>query len=317
MRSWNEVSQVGEVQVLRNQEALVALRGFPDFAVAAAAQIFFGNRMDIVGETREGCNQTYGKILVEFDLHQKCGIDGTGRSSSAEAAAKAIAACTWSACRAGKSARMFSTESPAARLANTVRRVTRVPRNTGSPPQICGSLTILSSWFIGGRSLDDHTIGRGLDIECGVIHPSRRTRRMVHAATRLLLGRDPQRLHLPIKMAALQAQHFGGAGYVAVVLVEGFEDVVALVGVAGLMQGGELALGGAAAAVAVDQRGQVFAVESRGGGVHDDDALDHVAQFAHVAGPGVAHENVDSVVGDFTGTASVGGGEFFQEMAGE
>ena len=55
-------------------------------------------------------------------------------------------------------------------------------------------------------------------------------------------------------MAALQAEHLGGAAYVAVVLVKRFEDVVALVGVAGLVQGGEFALGGAAAAVAVDQR---------------------------------------------------------------
>jgi len=88
---------------------------------------------------------------VEFDPHQKCGVAGTGRSSSAEAAANAIAAFTCSTFRAGKSRRISSTESPAARLANTVRRVTRVPRNTGSPPQICGSLTIWSSWFIGGN----------------------------------------------------------------------------------------------------------------------------------------------------------------------
>ena len=41
----------------------------------------------------------------------------------------------------------------------------------------------------------------------------------------LFLRRDPQCLHLPVKMAALQAEHFGGAGYVAVILVEGVSEV--------------------------------------------------------------------------------------------
>lgn len=55
-------------------------------------------------------------------------------------------------------------ESPAARLARTVRSVTRVSRNTGSPPQICGSLIILSWWFIdglsSGLSKSNHIIAR-------------------------------------------------------------------------------------------------------------------------------------------------------------
>jgi hypothetical protein len=38
--------------------------------------------------------------------------------------------------RLGKSASICSAESPPARLASTVRRVTRVPLKTGSPPQI-------------------------------------------------------------------------------------------------------------------------------------------------------------------------------------
>jgi hypothetical protein len=99
-----------------------------------------------------------------------CGVAGTGRSSSAEAAAKAIAACTSSVFRAGKAARIVSTESLAAKLANTVRSVTRVPRKTGSPPQIFPSLTILSSCFTSGYPFpkllghllnEHHTIGTG------------------------------------------------------------------------------------------------------------------------------------------------------------
>src|SRR5437773_12075708 len=45
----------------------------------------------------------------------------------------------------GKSARIFSAVSPSARLARTVRSVTRVPLNTGSPLQIWRSRTIRPS----------------------------------------------------------------------------------------------------------------------------------------------------------------------------
>jgi hypothetical protein len=56
------------------------------------------------------------KVFLELDSHLMCGVAGTGRSSSAEAAAKAIAVCTSSVFKAGKAARIFSMESPAAKL---------------------------------------------------------------------------------------------------------------------------------------------------------------------------------------------------------
>lgn len=99
------------------------------------------------------------KIFIEFDFHQICGVAGTGRSSSADATAKAMAALTSSALRLGKSPRMSSWVSPAARLANTVRNVTRVPLKTGSPPQIAGSRRIRSSTFVVAKEL--RIIGRG------------------------------------------------------------------------------------------------------------------------------------------------------------
>src|SRR5690348_4910379 len=68
----------------------------------------------------------------------------------------------------------------------------------------------------------------------------------------LLLLRNSQRLHLAVKMAALQAQYLGGAAHVAVVLIEFFEDVITLVGGACLVQGGGVA-GRPPAAVAVNQ----------------------------------------------------------------
>ena len=64
-----------------------------------------------------------------------------------QSVARAIATRTSSAWRLGKSARISSIVSPAARLESTVRRVTRVSLKTGSPPHIAGSRTILSSLF--------------------------------------------------------------------------------------------------------------------------------------------------------------------------
>src|SRR5258708_15087765 len=83
------------------------------------------------------------------------------------------------------------------------------------------------------------------------------------------------------------------------------------------MQRGEFSLRRAAAAVAIDQRRQVLTVEARGGGIHDHDALDHIANLAHVAGPGITHQDFDGVVGYFTRSASVGGGKFVEKMTGK
>jgi len=149
VRSRSESAHVGKIQILGDQESLILLRGIPDFAVALATQVLFGNGVNIVAEIRQDRGEMRRKIFVELDPHRMCGVAGTGRSSSAEAAAKAIAASTSSVFRAGKPARISSMESPAAKLANTVRSVTRVPRKTGSPPQIFVSLRILCWWFIG------------------------------------------------------------------------------------------------------------------------------------------------------------------------
>jgi hypothetical protein len=50
-------------------------------------------RVDIMTHGFQNAGKTYGEVFVELDLHRIRGTAGTGRSSSAEAAAKAIAAC--------------------------------------------------------------------------------------------------------------------------------------------------------------------------------------------------------------------------------
>ena len=99
---------------------------------------------------------------------------------------------------------------------------------------------------------------------------------------------DPIRFHLSIKMASLEAQHFRGAADVSVIIVELFQNVVALVGRTGLMQCLKVAAG-ATAAVAIDKRRQVLSVELAGGGIHDHNALDGIAQLANISRPRIAH----------------------------
>src|SRR5437879_9328700 len=109
--------------------------------------------------------------------------------------------------------------------------------------------------------------------------------------TDLLFGRNSQAFHLAIQMAALQAQHFGRAADIAVILVQLFEDVVTFIGCPGLVKRRKFSSGSAPAPVAVYQGWQVFAVEPRSGRVQDHDTFDDIPQFAHVARPRVTCAN--------------------------
>jgi hypothetical protein len=101
--------------------------------------------MSVEAKFAEQLFQMIRQILIQFNLHRIGGIDGTGRSSSADAAANAIAARMSSIVRVGKSASISSAPSPTARLASAVRNVTSVPRQTGSPPQMLGSRIMRSA----------------------------------------------------------------------------------------------------------------------------------------------------------------------------
>src|SRR5579864_8177647 len=120
----------------------------------------------------------------------------------------------------------------------------------------------------------------------------------------LLLHRNSQCLHLSIQVAALEAKYVGRAADVAVIVVELFQNVIAFVGGACLMQGQELS-SSAPAAIAINQWRQMFALETAGGWIHDYDAFDDVAQFAHISRPRVTHQDVNRVVGDFSRLAPI------------
>lgn len=85
---------IGEIQILRDQKASLTLCSRPNIWIALPCKRFFYHRMHIVTQGTKLLGQRYWHVLVKFDLHAGCGNAGTGKSSSAEAAAKAITART-------------------------------------------------------------------------------------------------------------------------------------------------------------------------------------------------------------------------------
>src|ERR1019366_10565363 len=92
MRPWCIAPSVGKIHILGNQEPTFALGDFPDGLIETTFQAFIPNGLDVVPKECQPRGKTSGQILIEFDLHRIWGMAGTGRSSSADAAAKAITA---------------------------------------------------------------------------------------------------------------------------------------------------------------------------------------------------------------------------------
>src|SRR5258708_30081779 len=115
-------------------------------------------------------------------------------------------------------------------------------------------------------------------------------------------------------MAALEAEHFRRAADVAMIFVQFFENVVALIRRPSLVQRGSLAARRSSDAVAMHQWRKMLTFKSRSSGVHDHDALDHIAQLADVPPPRRADQFVDAIVGDLSWAPSIGRGKFLQKM---
>src|SRR5271154_1751708 len=135
------------------------------------------------------------------------------------------------------------------------------------------------------------------------------------AATKALLrGGDAEALHFAVEVAALQAQRSGRLRHVPAVLLQFSQDKFAFVGAAGFVQrvvGLLRAFGGAAEKFWRQVVGLDFCLWA-----DDDQALDEVAKFADVAGPGIAEENVHGGIAQFADFFAVGDAEFVQEMVG-
>lgn len=139
MGTWNELPDIGEVQILGYKESIFVLSGLPKPVVILAYPTFVVDGLDVVAQIAEPAGQRRRQVLVQLDLQWTAGSARTGISSIADAAAKAMTARTACSSSDGKSSRISGIVAPSTRLASTVRTVTRVARRTGSPPQILGS----------------------------------------------------------------------------------------------------------------------------------------------------------------------------------
>jgi hypothetical protein len=101
MRSRFEFSSVREIHILRDEKSFFGLRRILYFSVGLAGEAFFTRRLDILTELLQNWSDAGGQILVQLNFHRTCGVAGAGSSSSADAAAKAIAAWISAGCREG------------------------------------------------------------------------------------------------------------------------------------------------------------------------------------------------------------------------
>ena len=96
-----EFPGVREIHILRDEKSFFRLRRRPNFTVWFTGETFFARRLDTMTELLQNWNDVSRDVLVQLNLHRTCGVAGMGRSSSADAAANAIAAWTSAACREG------------------------------------------------------------------------------------------------------------------------------------------------------------------------------------------------------------------------
>src|SRR5260221_14634850 len=119
MRARSELPHVGEVEVVRHEESTFALSGGPDLRVTLTAETFSECGVDVEPESSKPRSGRLGDVLVELELQATFasgGIGlGAGRSSAADAAAKAITARRSSSPMLGNSFRIDAADSPGAR----------------------------------------------------------------------------------------------------------------------------------------------------------------------------------------------------------
>ena len=99
----SEAADVREIRILRDEKTPGSLRRLPDTRVILAGQSLLVYRIRLMAKLRENADKPDWQVLIQLDLHGMLGMLGTGRSSSAEAAAKAITARRSSSFRVGKS----------------------------------------------------------------------------------------------------------------------------------------------------------------------------------------------------------------------
>src|SRR5713226_486838 len=155
------------------------------------------------------------------------------------------------------------------------------PDTAAESPILTGSLDWASAGPV-GLSMSDRSEAMRTE--------KRRMRTSLAGRGLLLGGRDPVALELAIEVAALDAEPLGRARHVPLVRAQLTQDIGALEGLAGLLEGLVLlGLFGRATFPRAEGRGKVFGANDVAGG-HDHEPLDHVPELADVARPVVGEE---------------------------
>src|SRR6184192_1002363 len=129
----------------------------------------------------------------------------------------------------------------------------------------------------------------------------------------LVRGRDSERLHFAVEMGAFEAQRAGGLRHIPAIFLELAQNKFAFVSAARFVQRAVRLM--QAFGYAAEKFGRkVMRLDARLR-ANNDEALDEIAQFAHIARPRIARQDVESVVAEFTGLLAVFGAEFIEEMA--
>src|SRR3990172_3796908 len=98
---WGEAADVREIHILCDEKAPDFLCRVPYARVVLSSQPFLGNRIRCMTELSQNADQPERQVFIQFDLHGMLGMLGTGRSSLADPAAKAITARISSSFRVG------------------------------------------------------------------------------------------------------------------------------------------------------------------------------------------------------------------------
>ena len=131
----------------------------------------------------------------------------------------------------------------------------------------------------------------------------------------LVGGGDAEGFHFAVEVGAFQADGGGGLRHVPAIFLEFAQDKFAFVGAAGFVQRAVGLL--RAFDDAAKKFGRQMVRLDADLRADDDQALDEIAQFAHVSGPGIAQQNFQSAVAEFARFFAVSGAEFIEEMTSE
>ena len=103
---WREPPHILEIQILSDEEPILPLGSLPNGVVVPAAETFIQNGIHIMPQDPQAYGGPRGDVLVQLEPHHAAwvplgGGGGEGRSSAAEAAAKAIQPQMWSRVKLG------------------------------------------------------------------------------------------------------------------------------------------------------------------------------------------------------------------------